>query len=1174
VIMNRIHWVISLAVFAAVGSTSADAKQSFGDDPDRVFRRSTQSSPFPAPEPGDNIFVVDKSEGLDTGCTFRSEGPLVFEFLVPLKRPNLEELVRRGLIPKVGTLRLPAYDVDFDIGTTEYPPERDRVYFNGHLVPTQYLRGENDVWQLNAFEIPVEWIKFANASSGEPGVNTIAIEIDVDSPPNEENWCTSIDWAAFTVTIPSPVVLVHGIFSGKETWVGPWTNELDKLAIPYARTDMGALDSIRSNAKKIGSATSMLLEDTGAKKVTVVAHSKGGLDSRDFAERDDRVARILQMGTPNAGSPLADFVQGALLKAPPLISVPAALLQLLAAPAGLQLTTAAMAIYNANHRRNAKTEYVALAGSYRFGGLGIVDSVVSAFYGGSSDLVVPVKSVHALSYTQDQTVCTSGSDVQSRHTRQTKSACVFNRLVGFATQGRAKANSCGACTSGLRSTDSGDAQFVSSIIGVSEQGTPEFHEFVLDSCDSAAFILQYGEGKLAFEIHSPSGRVVDAASAVTDPDVDFATFEDVDGLRFVYVAIDAPEPGTWTARVDMISPPPGMTQEAYVLSSIVSGSPVHLSVELDKESYSLGDTIIVEASLFDDGGTFEGLKHANLLYGLPGGQLADVQMKDDGVSPDDVAGDGVYAAAIVGVQQPGVYRLLVRLESGGSNAVVRERFLLAPVAAGKASLNPPFADEGEDLNENGLFDNLVVTVNVTLDTVGSYRVLGILTGSNGSAVATAATDIELSENSAAVALKFSGNEIFNSGIDGPYTLEVLRLAQEIDEVLVPVVEALDSHTTAAYSFRDFEHPPVVSLGVLGDEGVDLNGNSLYDELSVSLAFEFLEAGTYQFSARLLDRTGRQIDFQAVEAEVGAGADAVALAFDGHAVGANAVDGPWTVADLLVTGDGGSLVATNVGETSPRFFRDFEGAPSEYCGDGVLQSDQGEECDDGNSLDGDCCSANCELEPAGNECGDDGNLCTRDECDGAGICQHGDMTVELCDDGVACTDDICLPNGGCVNAPVDENCDDGTYCNGVEVCLAGVGCSSGSAIDIDDGVSCTSDSCVEETESVSHVPLATECDDSDVCTTDVCHVTKGCSSTYIPMCLPPGVGCADFNGDGKATATDALNVLRVAVGLETCPASVCDVNGDGKMSANDALSVLKLAVGIRVPLRCPGATTAT
>ena len=48
---------------------------------------------------------------------------------------------------------------------------------------------------------------------------------------------------------------------------------------------------------------------------------------------------------------------------------------------------------------------------------------------------------------------------------------------------------------------------------------------------------------------------------------------------------------------------------------------------------------------------------------------------------------------------------------------------------------------------------------------------------------------------------------------------------------------------------------------------------------------------------------------------------------------------------------------------------------------------GEQCDDADTVDGDCCSATCDFEPAGAPCGSDDNLCTADRCDGAGTCEH-------------------------------------------------------------------------------------------------------------------------------------------------------------------------------------------
>jgi cysteine-rich repeat protein len=56
-----------------------------------------------------------------------------------------------------------------------------------------------------------------------------------------------------------------------------------------------------------------------------------------------------------------------------------------------------------------------------------------------------------------------------------------------------------------------------------------------------------------------------------------------------------------------------------------------------------------------------------------------------------------------------------------------------------------------------------------------------------------------------------------------------------------------------------------------------------------------------------------------------------------------------------------------------------------CGDNII--DLGEQCDDGNTTNRDCCSSSCQYEATGAPCTDEGAICTTDRCDGGGTCLH-------------------------------------------------------------------------------------------------------------------------------------------------------------------------------------------
>ena len=143
-----------------------------------------------------------------------------------------------------------------------------------------------------------------------------------------------------------------------------------------------------------------------------------------------------------------------------------------------------------------------------------------------------------------------------------------------------------------------------------------------------------------------------------------------------------------------------------------------------------------------------------------------------------------------------------------------------------------------------------------------------------------------------------------------------------------------------------------------------------------------------------------------------------------------------------------------------------------CGNGVVEG--GEECDDGNTLDGDCCSSTCSFEPNGSVC-DNGNVCTvLDTCDGAGACVAGGPLD--CDDTNSCTDDSCDMVLGCQYVDNTDPCDDGDACTDGDVCGGG-SCQAGGPLACDDANGCTDNGC-NSASGCEYTDNTDPCDDGD------------------------------------------------------------------------------------------------
>src|SRR5262245_15932103 len=193
-----------------------------------------------------------------------------------------------------------------------------------------------------------------------------------------------------------------------------------------------------------------------------------------------------------------------------------------------------------------------------------------------------------------------------------------------------------------------------------------------------------------------------------------------------------------------------------------------------------------------------------------------------------------------------------------------------------------------------------------------------------------------------------------------------------------------------------------------------------------------------------------------------------------------------------------------------------GQTIDVCGNGIL--DAGEDCDDGNTLAGDCCSPACKFEPLGSPCTAP-TICTNNACNGAGVC--GSVSLN---DGLACTD--------------------GNVCTVADTCTAGA--CLGTPKNCVDGNPCTTDLCTPPSVGCENINNALLCDDGNAATTG-----DSCS----------GGVCMGFTRDAK---------LALAAGENPSLAGFTAV-GDARTDGTSVRVSLTNMDPARYPVGCAGAT---
>ena len=383
-----------------------------------------------------------------------------------------------------------------------------------------------------------------------------------------------------------------------------------------------------------------------------------------------------------------------------------------------------------------------------------------------------------------------------------------------------------------------------------------------------------------------------------------------------------PSLGSGTYRV-RFETDPGLSEEVAVITQLLTDSPVGVALLATESAVVPGSGAVLVAAVFDSGQPVTGAT-VDLTLVLPGGGTTTADLVDDGLDADDASGDGLYTVEL-DLGTPGEYTAVARIAGTTSSGAAFERQASAgfTVLPTRTLLTGSVSDQGVDDDGDGLLDRVVLTAGTDTQQAGEYRLFATLAASGGQTLVRSAA-ATLPTGPGSVPIDFEAAGLFTLGEDGPWEITALELVFLGSQAAVPSHRLLDLGQTQAYLLSQLQRPDLVLTGIVTDQAFDDDGNGLFDRLVVDLEVDVLRAGFYSWSYKLTGDDGTEVDFSSASGFLAAGLNSLRLTFNGEAIGAAGVDGPYALRDLLLFGSGANLVATRVGSTQAYRASEFEG----------------------------------------------------------------------------------------------------------------------------------------------------------------------------------------------------------------------------------------------------------
>jgi uncharacterized repeat protein (TIGR01451 family) len=455
--------------------------------------------------------------------------------------------------------------------------------------------------------------------------------------------------------------------------------------------------------------------------------------------------------------------------------------------------------------------------------------------------------------------------------------------------------------------------------------------FAIDKANNVLVELTSDIGALDTKVISPSGQeitpgnagllggsfaLVEGAGQQTSS-IPLTTF--TKGFHYVYAF---PWQGLGAYKV-VFQAPSNLQQEAAVITQVTTDSVIGATLIATETRLVEGRPQVLTAAVFEGATPVAGAS-VTVTVMHEGGSPTNITLKDDGQLGDGAAGDGLYSGVFT-TGAVGRYDAKANITgaSSGGSPFARQSAASFEVLPAKADLAESFQDQGVDANADGLLDRVDISVQPDVVKAGKFRAFITLKTAGGKTLIRSA-DAQLAQGSQNMTVGFEADALRELGEDGPYDVDRVELLFLDASEATPADTIFDVGKTKAYKLSQFQRPAILLTGASSDQGIDTNGNGLFNRLRVSVQVDVLSAGSYSWSMKIADQSLKEIDLGAGSGSLAKGVNTIQVEFDGSKIGASGADGPYLLRDLLMFGPSASLVSPDAGKTKSYRNIQFEG----------------------------------------------------------------------------------------------------------------------------------------------------------------------------------------------------------------------------------------------------------